>query len=289
MNGWRGRASSSMQDTERRPQDHSQLSSSELLRCYYCCEASRIKEAYNACNFTSLRDLPDKIQAGEVAQQQRRKVAEALRPRLKAGKCEQESKLKCWSKNGGLFRRFEYIPERYSLAEEAKAKEKASNEEMEFSIGQGRKFSVPGSRKTLKHEDCFMGERASFKYDPDPYDSLRDEQLRARWIEQSRILFGPFIPVGRARNLTEPSRAWLPQITRALLERLKATWAKHIPQVHVTEKGTVAVRLEAVSLECHVGVIAFMNNLEANDPDFLRYKLRKIPGQWGLEPGDGYL
>ena len=286
MAGTRGRVANSGQKvcaaSEASESSRSRGKDSFLANSCWSCEVAIIKEAYNACNFTSIRDLPDKLKAGEVSQRLREKRDLAFCPRLL------ESDKDCVRKRG-LFRAFEYMPERYSVVEELHAREKQENEAKELAINGGKRFLVPGRKKALKHEDCFRGDRSTLRYSGDPYEALQQEKLRAKWLDKSKILHGPFLPVGAGTDFTEPTRALLPEMISLILDKLANDWERYGPQVHLTDHGTLAIRFNLEFVDCIVGLTAYMNNMQANDTQVLRYRLRKIPKKWGLQPGDGYV
>ena len=63
----------------------------------------------------------------------------------------------------GLFSTFDYVPSRYSLADELKTKERLENEAKRLEIG-GRDFVCSGQSKKMKYEDVFENKEYRFPY-----------------------------------------------------------------------------------------------------------------------------
>lgn len=46
----------------------------------------------------------------------------------------------------------------------------------------------------------------------DPYEATKDERLRAKWIEEAKLLYGEFRPSGPQHPLTSVSKSKLEDI-----------------------------------------------------------------------------
>jgi hypothetical protein len=59
------------------------------------------------------------------------------------------------------------------------------------------------NKPIAKYEYPFLGKDEVYTYafllQEDPYDSTKDERLRAKWIEEARMLYGDFKPPGHQR------------------------------------------------------------------------------------------
>jgi hypothetical protein len=58
----------------------------------------------------------------------------------------------------------------------------------------------------------------------DPYDSTKDERLRAKWIEEAQMLFGEFKPQGLKKPVAEISKSRLQDIVEVMKKLLLSDW-----------------------------------------------------------------
>lgn len=58
----------------------------------------------------------------------------------------------------------------------------------------------------------------------DPYDSSKDERLRAKWIEEARMLYGDFRPQGLTKPVNIVSKSKLQDIVESLKKLLLSDW-----------------------------------------------------------------
>ncbi len=65
-------------------------------------------------------------------------------------------------------------------------------------IHHNQQFNPAQVKATNKYEYPFLGKDEIYTYSfllsEDPYDSTKDERLRAKWIEEARMLYGDFKP-----------------------------------------------------------------------------------------------
>jgi hypothetical protein len=64
----------------------------------------------------------------------------------------------------------------------------------------------------------------SFLLQEDPYDSTKDEKLRAKWIEEARMLYGVFRPQGLTKPIVTVSKSKLQDIVETLKKLLLSDW-----------------------------------------------------------------
>ena len=64
----------------------------------------------------------------------------------------------------------------------------------------------------------------TFLLQEDPYDSTKDEKLRAKWIEEARMLYGAFRPQGLAKPIVTVSKSKLQDIVETLKKLLLSDW-----------------------------------------------------------------
>lgn len=124
------------------------------------------------------------------------------------------------------FSEFEYIPSRYSLAAEAAAKERLESEAKRLAVA-GKDWAPSADRSKMKYEDGFEDREFRYPYLGDPYTAAQDQLMRAKWIEDSKILHGPFVPAGPqpSDNIT---RQVMPVILKELHKVIDEDWGDYI-------------------------------------------------------------
>jgi hypothetical protein len=82
--------------------------------------------------------------------------------------------------------------------QEAKRLDAGENRVKQHEVHANAIFNRAMVRANYKYEYPFLGKDEkythSFLLQEDPYDSTKDERLRAKWIEEARQLFGEFKP-----------------------------------------------------------------------------------------------
>jgi hypothetical protein len=58
----------------------------------------------------------------------------------------------------------------------------------------------------------------------DPYEATKDEKLRSLWIEECKLLFGPFRPAGLVKPLSTVTKSQLREIIESLKKLLLSDW-----------------------------------------------------------------
>lgn len=248
-------------------------------------EQDFIQRAYNAANFTSIRDLPDTIKPGEVTVLRQQHILENRKPTLSADDIvalRREA-----ARRNGLFHEFEYIPSRYSLRDEMSTKERLESEARRLDIG-GRDWACSSNVKKLKYEDTFEDKEYRFPYRSDPFQATQDQVMRAKWIEDSKILHGPFIPAGRVQT-ERSSRQMLPDIVKKIHRIIAEDWGDYDFQVLATEDDNIAIRFDMMTVDSEAGLQAYMHMLAASHYDILEYGLKRVADDWNAKPGDGFL
>lgn len=107
--------------------------------------------------------------------------------------------------NGGYFQRFEWLPEEYQRKHEYERSEMISRKIKETNI-HPLPFNPSQNKRLLKHEYPFNDSKdEKFVYGflciDDPYEATKDEKLRAKWMEEAKLLFGDFKPTGPQKPL----------------------------------------------------------------------------------------
>mgnify|MGYP000074998994 CR=1 FL=1 len=246
-------------------------------------EQDYIRQAFSKTSFVSVRDLPTRFKPTATARALAAKI-DANRRSLDAASV---SKRNQGPGGGGVFSTFEYIPSRYSLADEIKTKERLESEAKRLDVG-GRDFICAGRSKKMKYEDTFDNPEYRFPYMGDAFEGARDQTLRAKWIADAKILHGPFVPSGKSTQ-SGTTRILLPDMVRELHSVITEDWGDHFFEVLSTEDDNIAVRFKLSELRSERGVVAYMNVMCASNRIIDKHKLKKVLTDWNTKPGDGFL
>ena len=97
--------------------------------------------------------------------------------------------------------------------QEAKRLDAGENRVKQHEVHGNAIFNRAMVRANYKYEYPFLGKDEkythSFLLQEDPYDSTKDERLRAKWIEEARQLFGEFKPQGLTKSIFTVSKSRL--------------------------------------------------------------------------------
>lgn len=251
-----------------------------ILPGYTNQDSEHIAQAFRAGNWVSLSTVPANLRPAAVARAKQEIAALNLRSSPERGKGATTS--------NGLFTEFEYIPSRYSLADELATKERLESEAKRLAVG-GKDFIPSSQVAKLKHEDGFEDKEYRFPYLGDPYAASRDQVMRAKWVEDSKILHGPFVPSGLEKVGSKPTRKALPAILKELHTAVNADWGDYRFAVLSTEDDAVVVRFEMASVDSERGLQAYMNVMARSGDVVMKYQLKKVVEDWHSRPGDGFL
>lgn len=273
-------------------------------------EADVIREAYSSANYTSMRDLPDRMRPGEVALSRQMKLMEQQQPQQAADlrlshPAEALRQQRSSLRKNGLFHEFEYVPSRYTLQKEHEAQERMRSRAKALAAGGGRSFVCAVAGRKLKHEDSFASGSTSgpgavpggaprdyrFPYQSSPYDARLCVERQERKAESALVLHGAFRPAGRAAKARSDAttKQELPEVLKALSAVLLRDWDDCT--LEVAEAGDlVQARFEVVALAGQLyGLRAYMNTLEASNREIQRFGLQKSGPDWNKQPGDGWV
>jgi len=98
---------------------------------------------------------------------------------------------------GGLFQKFDWMPEEFELCkchplsetfieEEKKKQQRIELRQKQYNVHKSVEFNSAMIKPAQKFEYPFLGNEEVYTYSfllaDDPYDSTKDERLRAKWI-----------------------------------------------------------------------------------------------------------
>ena len=167
---------------------------SSILPAYANSEQDFIRRAFTNANYDMLCSLPDTIRTNEVTRRRTELIHATLNQHIVN---ESGKSLKKATTNHGLFSEFQYKQDPYDNMDKLfRAEQEAS-----FAVRQkfGGKFLSACNVSKAKYEEL-GDERRTLTYLCDPYEAAQNLQQRVKWMEESKILYGPFNPSGKAFN-----------------------------------------------------------------------------------------
>ena len=251
------------------------------------CEHEAIKAAFAPGSYTSISDLGRPLMDGQDAwgrggggggggASDLPMSAGAMDASLAASQLPPSGGFKVPAKKG-CFAEFEYSPNPYDLEGEVRARERKAHHERMQEIAAGQPFVAPGSTEKEKYETCFP-------YEADPFDTVKDAVLRGKWLEERKVLAGAFLPPGKDKALSKPSRALLTDMMAQLYKTLYEDWEELMPTVFNTAEDLVVVYFDTSSVKPQHkhGILAYMNILAKRGPVILRHDLRRVNEGWNV-------
>lgn len=175
-------------------------------------EMERIKNSFRIGNFHSLRDLPNNLSSGHVNLLSRSKIEDNL-----YGHKEERSYIEL-QKGGGFFSKFEWMEDPYERFLDQKTLERVSHQHDVEGAGHSSEFVthpkcevrhahqfqfqslIPGPNAslfapisaTISQDPSATNQAIGYLMEGDPYEASSFEVLRAKWIEDSKKIYGDF-------------------------------------------------------------------------------------------------
>ena len=195
---------------------------------------------------------------------------------------------------GGLFHEFEWMPDPYDL-HLLRQKEKKMDDSMKKEQISNTDFVVQTNLQTSKNLNLLIpvdnfqnpfgidGKEAVNPYwrdSDDPYEAAEDEMLRAKWLEESKILHGDFKPAFSDKCIEKVNRSQLPDIVIYLKEIIRVDWAEINFIIGTNPEDFIEVKFEK-SDDAVMGLKAYMNTLISNHETISQYNLKRVLNYWG--------
>ena len=95
--------------------------------------------------------------------------------------------------------------------------------------------------------------------------------MRARWIEEAKLLFGDFVPAGSNKPIQKVSRSVLPDIVDVIKKLLLSDWNDVNFVIGTNPKDFIEVKFDTTSIDNLQGLHCYMNTLVNNNDDLQRY------------------
>eukprot|EP00899_Mesostigma_viride_P018061 jgi/Mesvir1/26256/Mv01619-RA.1 len=261
---------------------------SSVLPEYLNSEQDAVRRAFESGNYDTLQKLPNHIKANEITLA--RMTLQEMNSRKSVPLADNLKLPQDPATKRGLFSDFPYIPSPYELTDEVRAAERMQSEAARLKISAKDFLPGAGNEHRAKYQDAFI-EGATYPYQSDPIESAQDEALRAKWMEDSKILAGPFKPTGKGSGrLTDvPSKALNHDILGKITKMVAEDWGETEFMVYENEEGMWVVKFRVETVESLPGLTAYMNVMVRCNEVVLKYQLTKAVENWDCSPGDGWV
>ena len=100
-----------------------------------------------------------------------------------------------------------------------------------------------------------------FLSENDPYEANAFEVLRARWINDSKKLYGEFNPSTGSRDLKKVNKQKLPDMVAYIKRRLLTDWCDINFIIGTNPEDYIELRFSLSSLDAPQGLKAYMGTL----------------------------
>ena len=249
-------------------------------------EQDKVFQGFRAGNFVSLRDLPDVIVPGNVSGMLSSKIEENLFSVM-----ERRSWVEL-SSNGGFFSKFDWKPDSFGEFHESIMKDKKEWKEKHDEVhGEHSMFLYnPHRPKALPHNSEFQSAEnitIGFLSQNDPYEANAFEILRAKWINDSKMLYGEFKCNKKGKSLGAVNKMNIPEMVGFIKKNLLTDWSDINFIIGSNPEDYIEIRLDNDSVDAPKGLHAYMNTMINTHDMMLKYRLRRIPEFWGLKSEDG--
>lgn len=259
-----------------------------MLPEYTNHEQDIIRRAFanNNCD-SSLSDLPAEFYTNEVSRA-RARLREEVRERLASAHEPGTKSLKKAVNSNGLFQEFQYVEDPIELAEKQKTAERLANEAKRLSVHPEQKgeFVPPGNVYKLTYEDGFDA-NATYPYSVDPYEAFQDDALRNKWMEESKVLYGAFVPSGTDKPLKDrPTKAAAREVIDAVARVIAEDWGGSSFTITANEEEHWVIQFRVDAIDSEAGLLTYMNILLRCNDMVLKHGLRKVIDGWNVRVGE---
>jgi len=130
-------------------------------------------------------------------------------------------------------------------------------------------------KKNLIYDYPFLGRNESSTYSflsaGDPYEVVKEEKMRARWIEEAKLLYGDFVTAGATKPTQSIQRSVLPDIVDVIKKLLLSDWNDVNFVIGTNPKDFIEVKFDTSTIDNLQGLHCYMNTLVNNNDDLQRF------------------
>ena len=120
----------------------------------------------------------------------------------------------------------------------------------------------------------------------DPYEANAFEVLRAKWINDSKMLYGDFKFAQGDSSLAKVNKQNLPDMVGFIKRNLLTDWSDINFIIGSNPEDYIEIRLDNESIDTPKGLHAYMNTLVNTNDLMIKYRLRRVVEYWGLKSED---
>jgi len=261
---------------------------SSTLPVYSNSEQDYIRRAFQSANYDRISNLPDNIKEEEVMKARTDHIDDTLNSRYTTKSLPKGTLTKT-----GLFQEFEYIPSRYTLADELASIQRIESEQKRSTIAE-LDFAPTGTIRKLKHEDGFQVGK-NFPYVSDPYESAVEQILMTKWSQEEKRICGPFIPSGRHDSALvdnapgAPTRLLMQEVMESLKKVIQKDWEGAVFEIFTNKQEEWVIRFDLKSIESETGLSAYMNVFIRCNDEIIAHGLTKVSDQWSYKPDENHI
>ena len=106
--------------------------------------------------------------------------------------------------------------------------------------------------------------------------------MRARWIEEAKLLYGDFVHSGATKPIQTVSRSKLSDIVEVIKKLLLSDWNDVNFVIGTNPKDFIEVKFDLDSLEKPNALKSYMNTLVNSNDDLQAFKIKKVAFYWGF-------
>ena len=105
----------------------------------------------------------------------------------------------------------------------------------------------------------------------DPYEATKDEKLRAKWIEEAKLLYGEFKPSGPQKPLSTVSKSRLEEIVECLKRLLLSDWNDVNFVIGTNPNELIEIKFDMNTVDTLQGLHAYMNTMLNTNDEVIRF------------------
>lgn len=256
---------------------------SSMLPNYSNSEQEFIFRTFNVGNYDLLKHLPDGIKEQQVMAVRTARMAATRRflmPALSQPLIRSKP-----SNQQDLFSTFDYIPSRFSLADELASKERVESEAKRMAVG-GREFIPSGNVSLPKYKD--NAENSTFPFVGGSYEGADDARLAQTCLDRGGVIVDkPWVHSGTDKLGDQPTKMAAWQMMSDVRKWIAKDWEEVDVTIFENDHDCWVVRIPLDKVDSEQGLLAYMNVFIRCNELVNSYKIHKVVDFWGTTPGDG--
>ncbi|EAR99716.1 hypothetical protein TTHERM_00590530 (macronuclear) [Tetrahymena thermophila SB210] len=282
----RVRAKRELEELQMQPLPYSSNYYEDLTR-----EKEFIRNAFEANNYTLIRDLPNNLHHKIILEAKKdrvEKIKEQVNSSSFNNKQQNQSKVVKLI-GGGYFTPFIYNDDEYEFAKEVAKFDKLKSLAKRLEISE-KDFLPSDQQVKMKYEDPFHNKFGNKpqqyifpSYVPeDTYDVLSESRTRQRLINAAKNIAGEFYPSQKDKTLQKVNKLNLEDVVNELRFILETDWPDSKFFLYVTNQDIIEVVFSMDSNSENddpVVISVYMNSL-INDERLTPYQLSKMVSDW---------